>query len=177
MQSTLSLSGSTVGYIADIFKILVQKVDTGEQPDPTQWREIDFTDQIPGYTSGLIDKSLMQNSRFIITNADYDSASIYAMWDPDLIDTSTSPEFGDEQPFTGSVKIRRATDMEVMRYLINLPSTDFMTTQNPSYVYGLPKRITEVTLLDDNKDIMVIAKASSPIVRVGTQVLSVKIDI
>lgn len=170
----------TSGYCADKFSILVQKVETGEQPTPTDWKIIDFTDQIPNHTVGdLISRDNMRGTRFIITNQDYEDASIYVMGDPDVWDTSTSPEFGDEQPFTGSIKVTRATDVEVMRYLINLPSTDFMTTQNPTYDLTLapPKRITEVALLDDNKDVMVIAKASSPIVRTGTQVLAVKIDI
>lgn len=178
MQPSLALSGSTIGYIADTFKILVQKVDTGDRPDPMLWRQVDVTSEIPNHTYGnLIDPANLRGARFIITYSDYDSASIYAMADPDVWDTSTSPEFGDEQPFTGSIKVTRATDLEVMRYLINLPSTDFMTTQNPSYVTGLPKRITEIALLDDNKEVMVIAKAASPIVRTGTQVLAVKIDI
>jgi hypothetical protein len=170
--------GSVYGYIADTFKILIQKVDTGDQPDPTQWREIDFTSEIPNHTPGdIINPANLRGTRFIITNSDYESSSIYTMWDPDLVDTTTSPEFGDEQPFTGSIKLTRATDLETMIYLINLPSTDFMNTQNPTYIYGLPKRITEVALLDRNKDVVVIAKTGSPIVRVGTQVLSVKIDI
>jgi len=171
-------SGSTVGYIADTFKILIQKVNTGDQPDPTLWKYIDVTDLIPNHTPGnLIDPANLRGTRFIITYDDYDSAPIYVMDDPDIIDTDTSPEFGDEQPFSGSISVTRATDLEVMRFLINLPSTDFMTTQNPTYIDGEPKRVTEVALLDGNKDVLVIAKASSPIVRVGTQVLSVKIDI
>lgn len=177
MQSSINLSGATIGYIANVFKILVQKVDTGSLPDPMLWREIDVTNEIPNHSGGLIDPSNLRGTRFIITYNDYDTSSIYAMSDPDLLDTVTSPEFGDEQPFTGSITVTRATDLEVMRYLINLPSTDFMTTQNPTYISGLPKRITEVALLDENKDVMVIAKAASPIVRIGTQVVSVKIDI
>lgn len=178
MKTAEDITNISEGYIADTFKILIQKVDTGEQPVPTQWREIDFTAEIPNHTLGnIIDPTNLRDARFIITYEDYNNASIYSMWDPDSYDTETSPEFGDEQPFTGSVKVRRATDMEVMIYMINLPSNNFITTQNPSYVYGLPKRITEVALLDDNKDVMIIAKASSPIVRTGTQVLSIKIDI
>ncbi len=177
MQSSINLSGATIGYIANVFKILVQKVDTGTLPDPMLWREIDVTNEIPGHSGGLIDPTNLRGSRFIITYNDYDNASIYTMADPDIWDTTTSPEFGDEQPFTGSITVTRATDLEVMRYLINLPSTDFMTTQNPSYITGLPKRITEVALLDDNKEVMVIAKAASPIIRTGTQVIAVKIDI
>jgi len=171
-------SASTFGYIADTFKILIQKVDTGTQPDPTQWREIDFTNEIPNHTIGnLIDPANLRGNRFIVTNSDYNASSIYTMTDPDVVDTTTSPEFGEEQSFTGSVRLTRATDLETMIYLINLPSTDYINTQNPSYVYGIPKRITEVALLDRNKDVVVIAKAASPIIRTGTQVLSVKIDI
>lgn len=169
---------STVGYVADKFQILAQKVTTGEQPDPTAWKVIDFTSEIPSHVVGsLIDPINLRGTRFIITYSDYDNASLYVLPDPDLIDTSTSPEFGDEQPFTGSIKLTRATDIEIMRYLVNLPSGYFETTQNPSYTSGKPKRITEVALLDSNKEVLVIAKASSPIERIGTQVLGVKIDI
>jgi hypothetical protein len=90
---------------------------------------------------------------------------------------SSLPEFGDEQSFAGSIKLIRATDLEVMNYLINLPSGYFETTQNPSYIAGKTKRITEIALLDDNKEVLVIAKAATPIARTGSQVLSVKIDI
>ena len=68
-----------------------------------------------------------------------------------------------------------------MRFLVNLPHTQFTNTQNPTYVTtqrGLPteKFVTEVVLLDQNKDVLVTAKTSSPVKRKGTQVISVKID-
>lgn len=166
-----SFDESTNGYIADKFQILVQLVNTGEQPDPTLWRIIDFTDQIPNHTVGdLITPANIRDARFIITYSDYDNADLYVM--PDT-------PFGDFQSFPGSVKLIRATDMEVMYFLINLPSGAFETTQNPSYdpLVAPPKRITEVALLDNNKDVLVIAKASSPIERTGTQGLVVQIDI
>jgi hypothetical protein len=175
---------SIVGYVANKLHILAQIVTTGEQPDPTQWRIIDVTNQIPNHIMGsLINPVNLRGTKFIINHFDYDDAFLYDLEDylgplPD--DPSDEPEFGDEQPFTGSVKLTRATDLEVMRFQINLPSGYFETTQNPSY-YSVspapPKRITEVALLNENKDVMVIAKASSPVERIGTQVLSVKIDI
>jgi hypothetical protein len=172
--------GTTTGYIADMFSILVQKVTTGQQPDPTLWRIIDFTSQIPNHYGGIIDPDNLRNARFVITNSDYENGARYDLENylgllPD--EPSTLPEFGDEQPFTGSVKLVRASDIEVLRYLINLPETEFTTTQNPSYVSGKPKRFTEIALLDDNKNVLVIAKTSSPVIRLGTQVVAVKIDI
>jgi hypothetical protein len=176
-----SLVNSVTGYIANKFQILVQRVTTGQQPNPASWKVIDFTDQIPNHTIGaIIDPVNLRGSRFIITYDDYDTASLYDLENylgafPD--EPSTSPEFGDEQPFPGDIELVKATDLEVMRYLVNLPSGYFETTQNPSYTAGKNKRITEVALLDSNKDVLVIAKAGTPIQRTGTQVLGVQIDI
>jgi hypothetical protein len=64
-----------------------------------------------------------------------------------------------------------------MRFLVNLPNGEFTTTQNPSYTSGKTKRITEVALLNSNKDVLVIGKMPKPIHRVGTQVFAVKIDL
>ena len=73
----------------------------------------------------------------------------------------------------------RSTDVEEMRFLVNLPHTQFTNTQNPTYdtvQRVTDKYVTEVVLLDQNKDVLVTSKTSSPIKRTGTQVISVKID-
>jgi hypothetical protein len=70
----------------------------------------------------------------------------------------------------------RATDIEKMNFMVNLPSSQFLTTQNPTYTTGQMKRITEVALLNENKEVLVIGKVSNPIKRSGTQVFAVKID-
>jgi alpha-D-ribose 1-methylphosphonate 5-triphosphate synthase subunit PhnI len=93
--------------------------------------------------------------------------------------STTQPQFGDEQPFPGSIRLLRGIDIEELNFLVNLPSTQFTTTQNPTYVLqstsGYPK-ITEVALLDSNKETLVVAKATTPITRLGTQVFAVKLD-
>ena len=94
---------------------------------------------------------------------------------------TTDSQFGDEQPFPGSIKLVRATDIEEMNMLINLPSTQFLTSQNPTRFTGTTetianKYITEVALLDSLKEALVVAKTSIPIQRTGTQVFAVKLD-
>ncbi len=93
-------------------------------------------------------------------------------------DPSSRAQFGDEQPFPGSVKLVRCSDIEEMRFLVNLPHTQWNHSQNPTFnkVENTGPRITEVALLDQNKESLVTAKTSSPIKRVGFQVISVKID-
>ena len=175
---------STTGYIADRFYILAQQVTTGSQPVPMGWKIMDFTSSISGHTVGnIINPAGLSATTFVISDANYDNASIYdleAYMSDFPNQPSSEPEFGDEQPFPGSIKLIRATDLEVMRYLINLPSGYFEETQNPSYKEVSPapdKRISEIALLNENKEVLVIAKASSPIKRTGSQVLSVQIDI
>lgn len=167
------------GFIAHKFKILAQKVLTGEQPLPESWKIIDYTDEIPNHINGLINPENMKNAVFILTNVMYEAAPIYSLENylgalPD--EPSTRPEFGDEQPFPGSVKVTRASDIHMMNFLINLPSGQFETTQNPTYILGQDKKITEIALLDSNKEILVTAKAATPITRIGTQIISVRID-
>jgi chorismate-pyruvate lyase len=62
-----------------------------------------------------------------------------------------------------------------MNFLVNLPCNQFDRTQNPTYVSG-SKFITEVALLNSNKEPLVVAKTSIPIKRLGTQVFAVKLD-
>lgn len=167
------------GFIAHKFKILAQKVQTGEQPLSEAWRVIDYTDDIPNHTSGLIDPDNMKGSAFVLTNNIYESAPVYNLENylgalPD--EPSSLPEFGDEQPFTGSIKLTRASDIHMMNFLINLPSGQFESTQNPTYIQGADKKITEVALLDSNKEVLVIAKTAAPLTRIGSQIISVRID-
>ena len=171
----------TNGYLADRFWVLAQIVDTGDAPAPDAWKIIDFTGQIPNQEVGIfIDPANFSGATFVLTGQEYEDASRYSLEGylgtlPDEPSTTT-PEFGDEQPFPGSVKLVRATDVQVMRFVINMPDGEFTTTQNPTWSTGKAKKVTDVALLDSNKDVLVIGKTPKPITRVGTQVFVVKID-
>jgi hypothetical protein len=179
----ISLTGITDNFVADKFYALVQ---TGATPSPSTWKKIDLTSQITGYTSGYINPTGLTGVSFTINYTSFNSAATFDLEDHMsgvttnyLNDTelsgSTLPQFGDEQPFPGSVRLVRATDIEEMNMLINLPSTQFTTSQNPTYVSG-DKMITEVALLDSNKEPLVVAKTPTPVKRTGTQVFAVRLD-
>jgi hypothetical protein len=63
-----------------------------------------------------------------------------------------------------------------MNFMINLPSSQFTETQNPTYTSGATKRITEVALLDASKNVLAMSKTAKPVIRSGVQVFAVKID-
>ena len=181
-----TLSGVKDGYVADKFYALVQ---TGTTPTPSSWKKIDITSQIPGYTSGYINPTGLTGVSFTITYSGYTGGTYFDFEDHmsgvtsdylwNTTGSTTQPQFGDEQPFPGSIRLVRASEIEEMNMLVNLPSTQFTTTQNPTWVNentsGKPF-ITEITLLDSNKEPLVVAKTSTPVKRTGTQVFAIKLD-
>lgn len=169
------------GYVANKMYALVQVTQNNLSPSPNAWKIIEITNQIPNHTSGqLINKTNLTGFQFIITGDMYDDADFYDVEEflgvlPS--DTQTTlPQFGDTQPFPGSIRLTRATELQVMNFLVNLPTEQFTTTQNTTYTAGKQKRITEIGLLNDRKELMVIAKISKPIIRNGNQVFSIQID-
>jgi hypothetical protein len=176
-----SLTGVTDGFVGTEFKILAQITQTGQLPVYDDWIEMDFTTEAGGDGINFLDPVNLRDISFIVNFNKYDNGSQYVIDNylgnghiPN--EPSTLPTFGDEQPFPGSLKHVRSSDIEVMNFLVNLPSTQFTETQNPTYVVGGEKRITEIALLDSNKEALVVAKSAKPIVRKGTQVFAIKID-
>ena len=187
------LTGVTEGFVFDQFYALVQ-INTGQTPSFDAWKMINLTSQIPttnGSNSPFIKPSNLLGVSFTINYTSFNGASTFDLEDhlsgltTNYLGTTgitTSAQFGDEQPFPGSVRLVRATDIEEMNMMINLPSTQFTKTQNPTK-YNLDgteksgdKYITEVALLDGNKEPLVVAKAPTPVKRAGTQVFAIKLD-
>jgi hypothetical protein len=180
-------SGITEGFVANKFTALVQIINSATgTPISSEWRKIDLTSEVGGDGSSLIGVSGFTGKTFTITKTQYDAASSnkfdlethFTDLQSNYLGTlsiSTDVQFGDEQPFPGSVRLVRASDIEQMNFLINLPLSNFVTTQNPTYNSGY-KYITEVALLNSNKEPLVIAKTPTPIKRDGVQVFAVKLD-
>ena len=188
-----TLAGVTDGFVANKFYALVQ---TGDTPTPNQWRKIDITSQIPGYTSGYINPTSLTGVSFTISYSGYTGATAFDFEDHmsgvtsdylwNITGSTTQPQFGDEQPFPGSIRLVRASDIEEMNFLINLPTGTFGDipnsengiSQNPTHpITGItPTYITEVALLDSNKEPLVVAKTPTPVKRTGTQVFAVRLD-
>lgn len=181
-----SASNLATGFVANKLYALVQVTDNNVYPSSDSWRKIDITSQIPGYTSGLINPSTLTGTTFTINKDLYDNSStifdlethfsgLQSNYLGDATST-TQPQFGDNQYFPGSIKLVRASDVEKMQFTVSLSSDKFLVTQNPSYQSGATKKITEVALLNDKKETMVIAKSSIPITRTGQQVFSINLD-
>jgi hypothetical protein len=178
------------GFMAKKFKVLIQETTglTNKYPTMGGWLAIDCTSRVGGNGTSYINPTGMTSNTVVITKSDVNTATPFDLeshlsgFGSNYIGDATTndwgvttPQFGDEQPFPGSIRLVRATDIEEMNFLVNLPCNQFDQTQNPTYVSG-NKYITEVSLLNSNKEPLVVAKTSIPIKRLGTQVFAVKLD-
>lgn len=167
-----SLSDITRGFLGKRIHVLLQFTPNGERPQYDLWKIVDITTLIPGHSVGdFINPVDLVNRAFTVNKTMYDNADFFDLSDYVLVNGN----FGNIQKFPGSIRLVRSSDVEEMNFLVNLPDGQFEETQNPTYNNG-NKKITEIALLDDNKEVMVISKSPIPINRVGTQVFSIKLD-
>jgi hypothetical protein len=169
------------GFYATKFEVLAQKVPTGTRPNPSNWRLIDFTNSISADTiNGYITEDALTGTTFIVTESLYNSAPYYNLNNyidlTPLGNTSPKLNFGDEYYFYGGIETDiQATIYELM-YKVNLNYTEFQNTSNPTWTPGTKSYITEIALLDDKKDVLVVSKLQSPVLRQGIQQFLVKFD-
>jgi hypothetical protein len=84
--------------------------------------------------------------------------------------------FGDEYYFYGNLETDIQATLYEMKYKINLSDNEFLVSQNPTWTQGTPSYVTEIALLDENKDVLVMSKMQSPILRQGIQQYVIKLD-
>ena len=170
------------GFIANKFEIICQKVDDTGRPISDEWKIIDFTDQLSGSTiNGFLTQSGLTGNTFVITQDLYDNADIYDL--NDYIDltpvgfTGHQLNFGDEYYFYGNVETDIQATIYEMVYKINLSSVEFQTPSNPTWSSSNSRYITEIGLYDSDKNLMIVSKMQSPILRQGIQQFLIKLDI
>jgi len=170
------------GFYGTKFEVLAQKVPTGTRPDPSKWKLIDFTNNISGQTiNGYITEDSLTGTTFIVTESLYNSAPFYDL--NQYIDLTpignVGPKlnFGDEYYFYGGIETDIQATIYEMMYKINLNYTEFQKTSNPTWKSGTNSYITEIALLDDKKDVLVVSKLQSPVLRQGIQQFLVKFDL
>jgi hypothetical protein len=172
--------GTLTGFSANSLKLICQIVIGDAQPSPTNWKEIDVTNEISGSTiNGYLTVSGITGNTFQITSDLYNNASLYDL--SDYIDIPTNGQtdilnFGDEYYFYGNLETDITATIYEMRYLINLGRNQFSNTSNPTWTSGTTSYVTEIGLYDNNKDLIVISKLQSPELRQGIQQYVVALD-
>ena len=170
------------GFFATNLQVIAQKVVTGQRPDPSKWKVIDYTSSLSATTiNGYITEEGLTGTTFVITPDLYNNAPYYNLNNfiplTPLGTTTPNLNFGDEYFFYGSFESDIQATIYEMRYKVNLSFAEFQTTTNPTWKKGSNSYVTEIALLDSNKDVMVVSKMQSPVLRQGIQQFVVKLDL
>jgi len=169
------------GYFAERFEIICQLTTDGQRPNSSNWKIIDYTDLLNSTTiNGYLTQSGITGTTFVITKELYENAPFYNLnqYIPltSLGTTTPNLNFGDEFYFYGSFETDIQATIYEMRYKINLGYNQFVKSSNPSWSGGTNSYVTEIALLDEDKDILVMSKLQSPVLRQGIQQYLVKLD-
>ena len=170
--------GGLSGFTANSMKLICQLVDGGERPTPTDWIEIDVTDQLT-LVGGQIQVSGITGTTFQIDLESYENGSVYDL--SDYIDIPVNGNvnqlnFGDEYYFYGNIETDISATIYEMKYLVNLGRNQFTNTSNPTWTQGTQSYVTEIGLLNNNKELLMISKLQSPELRQGIQQYVIKFD-
>jgi hypothetical protein len=175
----MSISGGT-GFEADKFKIIAQRVNSGEKPTSDGWRIIDFTSEINNHTTGTTINPLnLENTTYTITKNKYNVAPSYLLHDYINIPTSSETnllQFGDENLLFCNIEAAGAVRKWRTKFNIVVPPTQFNTTTNPTWPNsGQNVHISEVGIYSNGGDLVAIGKMNLPIEKNNTTTVIIEI--
>jgi hypothetical protein len=168
------------GFTCTNVKLICQKVINGERPDPMLWKEIDVTSAITANTGSInISAAEISGTTFQITKFQYETSNFYRLEDYielPLLNFNTGMTFGEEYFFYGNIETDVQATIYEMKYLINLATSQYIRSSNPTWSLGTPVYFTEVGLYNSNKELLMYTKMQSPEKRQGVQQIAVKYD-
>jgi len=175
------------GFYANTFKLLYQIVsDTNERPDPSAWKEYDFTSTaITGGAGETITPSLLEGQNPMATGFILDvlkdvSATTFNLISLLNMPPNISPEdlqFGDERFFYGNIETYIGATIYKTIFGITVNSSFFNATTNPTRSTDSSTnppniKLSEVGVYDSNKNLVCIGKLSKPIaLAAGNQIM------
>ena len=178
------------GFFADNFKLLAQVIDKKlvSRPSPSLWRVVDFTSiNITDVSGETINPELLENQNpnttgFILTGALYSGASATTFSLGDELDMSSASNygkmtFGDERLFYGNLRTHIGATVFKTLFNINIDGASIASTSNPTFGFGDDRYVSEVGILDNNQNLVLVGKLSRPIRLGNTTTASLELTI
>ena len=162
------------GFFADTFKVLAQVVDktTQNRPLPSNWKVIDFTSTNITVNSGeTISPLLFENQNpnttgFILTGSLYTGGTTFNLGDE--LDMSSSSYYGkmtlgDERLFYGNLRTHIGATIYKTLFNITVDGASIASTSNSTFEFGDDRYVSEIGILDNNQNLVLVGKLSRPI--------------
>jgi hypothetical protein len=176
------------GFFADSFKVLAQVInrDTQNRPSPSGWKVVDFTStNITGNSGETINPLLLQNQNpnttgFILTGSLYTGGTQFNLGEE--LDMSTAQyygkmTFGDERLFYGNLRTHIAATIYKSLFNINIDGATIASSSNTTYDFGLDRYVSEIGVLDNNNNLVLVGKLSRPIRLADSTTASIELTI
>tara|TARA_Y100001937_G_scaffold107788_1_gene150778 strand:- start:972 stop:3206 length:2235 start_codon:yes stop_codon:yes gene_type:complete len=174
MRKLESPSYDGYGFSANKFYLLAQVVDpnVNPRPLPKDWRQIDFTStNITSGASETISPFLLQDQNpnvtgFLLDGATYSGASNFDLGiELDLPSGSdfSKMNFGDERLFYGNLRTHIGATIYKSLFTVNIDGATFGSSSNTTFEMGDDRFISEVGILDNNQNLVLVGKLSRPI--------------
>lgn len=162
------------GFFADTFKVLAQVVDktTQNRPLSSNWKVINFTSTNITVTSGeTISPTLFENQNpnttgFILTGSLYTGGTTFNLGDE--LDMSTASYYGkmtlgDERLFYGNLRTHIGATIYKTLFNITVDGASIASTSNSTFEFGDDRYVSEIGILDNNQNLVLVGKLSRPI--------------
>ena len=162
------------GFFADTFKVLAQVVDktTQNRPLSSNWKVINFTSTNITVTSGeTISPTLFENQNpnttgFILTGSLYTGGTTFNLGDE--LDMSTASYYGkmtlgDERLFYGNLRTHIGATIYKTLFNITVDGASIASTSNSPFEFGDDRYVSEIGILDNNQNLVLVGKLSRPI--------------
>jgi hypothetical protein len=175
MRKTESAGYDGYGFYADQFVLLAQVIDKNitSRPYPDQWREIDFTStNITGGAGETIDPLLLQDQNTAATIFDLGTE----------IDLARGLNygklnFGDERLFYGNLRTYIGATIYKTLFLVNVDGAVMGKSTNPTFSVGSDRWVSEIGILDNNSNLVLVGKLSRPIRIADSTTASIELTI
>ena len=162
------------GFFADTLKVLAQVVDktTQNRPLSSNWKVINFTSTNITVTSGeTISPTLFENQNpnttgFILTGSLYTGGTTFNLGDE--LDMSTASYYGkmtlgDERLFYGNLRTHIGATIYKTLFNITVDGASIASTSNSTFEFGDDRYVSEIGILDNNQNLVLVGKLSRPI--------------
>lgn len=151
---------------------IIENDSSGVKANPisTNWKIIDVTNQIPNYDPQYpIDRDSLVNTPFVVSLEQYNNADTYNLdyisYPTTSLNDQTSLCFGDEMVFLGNVITDAEARFHTFEFVIDMPASDYNTTNNLTWDGESSVLISEVCIYDNDNNLVGIGKFSNPIIK------------
>jgi hypothetical protein len=185
MVSDVSSSNGT-GFNANKFYILAQKVTFGTEPDPANWKLIDYTSNLTNYpiwSGNSIPVTALTRTIYPLNNTHYTAGTPYNITNiigtiptPSNYTTTTQLGFGEESILLGNINTDIKATVYKTKFSQTLGFNQYNSSNNPTWTDDDDVYVTEAAIYDQNNNLIAVGKLNNPVKKNTNKLFTIELD-